>query len=139
MRKLISAQSVIQITFHVSRFMFYILFSCILVHSIGQSETSSDDWLSFRGNPQLTGVANAELPENLELLWTFETEDAIESTAAIAAGTVYVGSLDGYLYAINLENGGLKWKYQALGRLNRLPLCSEMWYTLVTVWVSFMR
>ena len=117
----ITTQYAIRITFHVSRFTLYIFLSYILIHPIGQSQASSDDWLSFRGNPQLTGVATAELPENLELLWTFETADAIESTAAIAAGTVYVGTLDGYLYAINLENGGLKWKYQASGEIKSSP------------------
>ena len=121
MRQVIDTQYAIRITFHVSRFTFYILLSYILIYSIEQSQASSDDWLSFRGNPQLTGVATGELPENLELLWTFETEDGIESTAAIAAGTAYVGTLDGYLYAINLENGGLKWKYQASGEIKSSP------------------
>ena len=121
MRQVIDTQDVIRITFHVSRFTFYIFLSHILIHPIGQSQASSDNWLSFRGNPQLTGVATTELPESLELLWTFETEDGIESTAAIAAGTVYVGTLDGYLYALNLENGGLKWKYQASGEIKSSP------------------
>ena len=117
----IKTQSIIRITFHVLRFTLYIFLSYILIHSIGQSQASSEDWLSFRGNPQLTGVATGKLPAGLELLWAFETEDAIESTAAIAAGTVYVGSLDGYLYAINLENGELKWKYQASGEIKSSP------------------
>ena len=102
-------------------FTLYIFLSYILIYPIGQSQASSDDWLSFRGNPQLTGVATGELPENLELLWTFETEDAIESTAAIAAGTAYVGTLEGYLYAVNLENGGLKWRYQVSGEIKSSP------------------
>ena len=121
MKQPIKIQHAKRITFHVPRFTFYIFLSYILIHPIGQSQASSDDWLSFRGNPQLTGVATGELPENLELLWTFETGDGIESTAAIAAGTVYVGTLDGYLYAINLENGGLKWKYQASGEIKSSP------------------
>ena len=121
MRQVIDTQYVIRITFHVSRFTFYILLSYILIHSIEQSQASSDDWLSFRGNPQLTGVATGELPENLELLWTFETGDGIESTAAIAEGTIYVGALDGYLYAIDLETGELKWKYQASGEIKSSP------------------
>ena len=108
-------------TFYSLRFTLYIFLSYILIQPIGHGQASSEDWLSFRGNPQLTGVAKAELPENLELLWTFETEDAIESTAAIAAGIVYVGTLDGYLYAVNLENGGLKWKYQASGEIKSSP------------------
>ena len=108
-------------TDYVSRFTFYIFLSYILIYSIEQSQASADDWLSFRGNPQLTGVATGELPGNLELLWAFETEDAIESTAAIVSETVYVGSLDGYLYAINLENGGLKWKYQVSSEIKSSP------------------
>lgn len=108
-------------TQHAKRITFYAFLIYVLIHSIGQSQASSDDWLSFRGNSQLTGVAPGELPENLELLWTFETEDGIESTAAIATGTVYVGSLDGYLYALNLENGELQWKYQASGEIKSSP------------------
>ena len=122
MKSLINTQHAIRITNHVSRFTFYILLNYLLICSIGQSQASSDEWLSFRGNPQLTGVATGELPENLKLLWTFETEDGIESTAAIATGTVYVGSLDGYLYAINLENGRLKWKYQASSEIKSSPI-----------------
>ena len=91
MRKVINTQYAKRFTFHVSCFTFYIFLSYILIHSIGQSQASSDDWLSFRGNPQLTGVATGELPENPELLWTFEAGDGIESTAAVAGGTVYVG------------------------------------------------
>ena len=111
-----------RITFHVPRFTFYIFLSYILIHPISQSDASSGEWLSFRGNPQLTGVATGELSENLELLWTFETADGVESTAAIAAGTVYVGTLDGYLYAIDLSNGALKWRYQASGEIKSSPV-----------------
>ena len=105
----------------ISRFTLYISLVYVLIYSAGHSQASSDDWLSFRGNPQLTGVAASKLPENLELLWIFETADGVESTAAIATGTVYVGTLDGYLYAINLENGELKWQYQASGEIKSSP------------------
>ena len=136
MRQPINTQNAIRFTFYVPihqgsspcgilRFTLYIFLSYILIHSIERSQASSEDWLSFRGNPQLTGVAISELPENLEPLWAFDAEDGIESTAAIAAGTVYVGSLDGYLYAINLENGGLKWKYQASGEIKSSPTVSR--------------
>ena len=121
MRKVINTQYAKRFTFHVSCFTFYIFLSYILIHSIGRSQASSDDWLSFRGNPQLTGVATGKLPENPELLWTFEAGDGIESTAAVAEGTVYVGALDGYLYAIDLETGELKWKYQASGEIKSSP------------------
>ena len=49
-------------------------------------------WVSFRGDPAQTGVAGGKLPDKLNVAWTFEAGDAIESTAAISGNTVYVGS-----------------------------------------------
>ena len=46
----------------------------------------------FAAMPQATGVPRGELPEKLELLWTFSTaKGGFESTAAIVDGVVYVG------------------------------------------------
>jgi outer membrane protein assembly factor BamB len=73
----------------------------------------ASDWPLFRGNPLQTGVATAELPKELKVRWTFKTGDAIESAPAIVDGVVYVGSMDEYLYAIDLKTGREKWKYKA--------------------------
>jgi len=70
------------------------------------------DWPFFRGNALQTGVAGSELPEKLEVLWKFETKDAIEATAAIVGDTAYVGGTDEFLYAIDLASGKEKWKYK---------------------------
>jgi outer membrane protein assembly factor BamB len=75
--------------------------------------SAADEWPQFRGNPQLTGVATTELPATIKLLWTYEAGDAIESSAAISAGTVYVGVETGDLLAIDLATGKLRWKYRA--------------------------
>lgn len=72
---------------------------------------SAADWPMFRGDPQLTGVARSPLPDKPALLWTFETPEPIESTAAIVEDTVYVGSDDGKLYALDLATGKQKWAY----------------------------
>ena len=53
------------------------------------------------------------MPGSLKLLWTYEAGDAIESSAAIVDGVVYVGSQTGELHAVNLADGKLKWKYKA--------------------------
>ncbi|GIW78747.1 MAG: hypothetical protein KatS3mg105_0554 [Gemmatales bacterium] len=71
------------------------------------------DWPVFRGNSLQTGVARQPLPDKLQILWQFKTQDAIEGSAVIADGVVYVGSYDQNLYAIDLQTGNLKWKYQA--------------------------
>ena len=72
-----------------------------------------DRWGQFRGSPQLTGVSRAKLPDALTVLWTYEAGDAIESSAAIVDGVVYVGSATGELHAVNLRDGTLRWKYKA--------------------------
>ena len=77
-----------------------------------------DSWPQFRGNAALTGVAQTVLPAQLKVLWTYEAGDAIESSAAIADGKVFVGAATGHLLALNLADGKLLWKYaveQAVG------------------------
>ena len=81
------------------------------VNSPGDSPVNSDAWPQFRGNHTLTGVAQSSPPANLKLLWTYETGDMIESSAAIADGVVYVGVGNGDLVAVDLDSGALRWKY----------------------------
>ncbi|HKB41797.1 MAG TPA: PQQ-binding-like beta-propeller repeat protein, partial [Gemmataceae bacterium] len=71
------------------------------------------EWPLFRGNPLQTGVAASALPDKLTVRWRARTQDAVEGTAAVAGGTVYVGSYDQHLYAFDLKNGREKWKYKA--------------------------
>ena len=80
---------------------------------VGAEERSRDEWPVFRGNALQTGIASSGLPEDLEVLWTFKTKDAIEGSAAIVGGVVYIGSQDEYLYAIDLATGKEKWRYKA--------------------------
>jgi outer membrane protein assembly factor BamB len=83
----------------------------------GRSRAADDPsqaaWRVFRGNVEQTGVVAAALPDKLELLWKFATQDSVEGAAAIADGVVYVGSFDEYLYALDLASGKEKWKYKA--------------------------
>ena len=73
----------------------------------------ADEWPQFRGNLQLTGVSTSVLPAQLSLLWTYEAGDAIESSAAISGGFVYVGVATGELIAVDLQTGKPRWKYKA--------------------------
>jgi eukaryotic-like serine/threonine-protein kinase len=72
----------------------------------------ADDWPQFRGDPQLTGVARSAPPAQLAVLWTFEAGGAVESSAAIAGGVVYVGTRTGALVALDLATGKLRWRYE---------------------------
>lgn len=70
-----------------------------------------NNWTQFRGNGQLTGVSKADVPKNLRPLWSYEAGASIESSAAIAYGTVFVGAQNGILAALDLSNGAVRWKY----------------------------
>src|SRR5947209_16035883 len=75
------------------------------------------DWPLFRGDALQTGVAAEALPESLALRWQMPTGNGqtgrIDGAAAIVNGTVYVGSFDEFLYALDLATGKPKWKYKA--------------------------
>jgi outer membrane protein assembly factor BamB len=46
--------------------------------------------------------------------WRFDTGDYVSATPALGAdGTLYIGSLDGYLYALDSRDGSLKWRFNA--------------------------
>jgi outer membrane protein assembly factor BamB len=77
------------------------------------SPANAADWPIFRGNPLQTGVAADSLPDELEIRWKFKTKESVEGTGAIVGATVYVGSLDGHLYALDLATGKERWKYKA--------------------------
>jgi outer membrane protein assembly factor BamB len=72
----------------------------------------NDSWPLFRGNPLQTGIASSALPEDLTVLWKFETKDSIEGAPAVSGGVVYVASMDEKLYALGLADGKAKWEYK---------------------------
>lgn len=55
------------------------------------------------------------------LKWRYSTGDWVSSNPVIGMdGTIYVGSRNGYIYAVN-PNGTLKWRYQTGGRVISSP------------------
>lgn len=49
------------------------------------------------------------------LVWRFVAGDYVNSSPVVAGDTVYVGSDDHYLYALNAATGTLKWKFLCSG------------------------
>ncbi|AZQ65332.1 hypothetical protein EI427_24270 [Flammeovirga pectinis] len=56
------------------------------------------------------------------LMWKFATNNRNYSSAIIDKNTLYIGSGDSCLYALNKVNGRLKWKYQTAGEIKSKPL-----------------
>jgi outer membrane protein assembly factor BamB len=66
----------------------------------------------FRGSLAHTGVYDAVgVRQFHQVKWRFQTGGRVISSPAVAAGTVYAGSTDQNLYAIDQEAGSLKWKF----------------------------
>jgi len=76
----------------------------------------------FRANPQHTGVYPGEGSTEFKAIkWKFKTARRIFSSPAIYAGTVYVGSDDGNLYAVDARDGTAKWQFHTNGAVNSSP------------------
>ena len=85
--------------------------------------------------PQITAMPSAapaptDTPQptpapNTRILWVFQTEGPIWGTPTISDGTVYSGSDDGNLYAIEAQSGLLRWKFVTQGIVRSRPAISD--------------
>ena len=82
------------------------------------------DWPMFGHDPQHTGVAGEIVEPPLELLWSYETGNLVDSTPAVSGGIVYIGSWDTYVYALDAAIGAEKWKYKTDDRVESSPAVS---------------
>lgn len=75
---------------------------------------ASDRWPVFRGDAAEQGVASETLPDQLTVVWKQSFKDAMfEATAAIDAGVIYIGGLDGYFRALDLATGKSRWQFHS--------------------------
>lgn len=79
------------------------------------------DWSRFGQGPQGQAATAAALAPRLFPAWVAETGGPVRSSAAIAGTTAYVGSDDGYLYALDLTTGELRWSYRIGSRIASSP------------------
>ena len=77
-------------------------------------------WPMFHHDVRHTGKTNKFGTQIGKLKWKFITGGPVTSSPAIDEnGIVYIGSTDNNLYAINSEDGTLKWKFQTEGAIDR--------------------
>ena len=75
----------------------------------------------FRGGPAHLGVYQGGGATLLGLAWRAPTDGDVISSPAVANGTVYVGSGDGHLYALQLATGDRRWRYDAGSEVSSSP------------------
>ncbi len=77
------------------------------------SNSHLGEWAMFRhdlGHSGTTGSSDILPQDTIE--WVFSTDGPIHSSPAVANGTVYIGSKDGKLYALDTATGAKRWEYQ---------------------------
>jgi outer membrane protein assembly factor BamB len=94
-----------------------LLIACVLVgmgSALAQPQPGSP-WPMIHHDHYHTGRSQFNFPDASTLKWSFEIVREIRSSPAIDAdGTIYIQSLDGYLFAIN-PNGTEKWRFSMPG------------------------
>jgi outer membrane protein assembly factor BamB len=81
----------------------------------------SDDWPMFRGDNQRSGRAGTKLARNLKSAWTAKIGGKL-STSIVAAGRVYLASIDNHtVHAVDAKNGNKLWEFVAGGRVDSPP------------------
>lgn len=89
-------------------------------HPVTEPATS---WPSFRGGRYNTGYAGDVPTTSAEpsVAWTYEAGGPFWGSPAVVDGTVYVGSTDGSVYAIDAGMGERRWSVATDGRIEATP------------------
>ena len=63
-------------------------------------QSPANEWRSFRGSLQHTGLSASKPPEAPKLLWQYDAGEIVESTAAIADGVVAGWGLGAVVFGV---------------------------------------
>jgi eukaryotic-like serine/threonine-protein kinase len=66
-------------------------------------------WSTYHGGPELTGLSDAEIPENLEVLWRFQADGALYYAPVADENGIYVCTFKGEVYGLDFE-GNQRWR-----------------------------
>jgi outer membrane protein assembly factor BamB len=86
---------------------------------------AATSWKTPRGGPALQGLVNGPVPRKPKIKWDVLLDGPVIGDAAIADGTVYVGTVMGTFYAINFENGEERWKFVTEDSIEAPPTVGE--------------
>jgi len=85
-------------------------------------QKGSSDWQMFMYDIAYRGLSpDKKLHPPLSLLWKFKTGGNVNSSPVVSGGTVYVGSDDHRLYALNANSWGVKWEFEAGNKITTAP------------------
>ncbi len=96
------------------------IFIIFLGSQVGMSQSM------FHGDSLHTGFyPSNDIRRSPQIKWQFKTNGRIFSSPALWDSTIYIGSGDSCLYAIDAASGTQRWKFQTLGVINSSPAISD--------------
>ncbi|MBI5642407.1 MAG: PQQ-binding-like beta-propeller repeat protein [Deltaproteobacteria bacterium] len=88
-------------------------------------DSSAENWPMFlKSQTHSSSIEKAPLPP-LTLKWTFKTKGPVYSSPAVYNGTIFIGSHDKNLYAINAATGEALWSFPTEGEILSSPAVSD--------------
>lgn len=104
---------------HTAHYFLVMLIMLVICSSVAEAKVvNSYAWTTFQANAQRTGYTLSSAPAGNQTFWKFQTSGPIKSSPAVAEGKVFVGSTDGYLYAVNATDGTKLWEFWAGSAVN---------------------
>jgi outer membrane protein assembly factor BamB len=58
-------------------------------------------------------------------VWKYATEGQVNSSPAVANGALYVGSVDGAIYSLDVKTGTIRWRLHTNGPVVSSPIIDE--------------
>ena len=103
-----------------AHFSIYILVTFYQIRS-RVSISDKNSWKMFRGNPMRTGVSGSKISRRPSLLWLTEIGPSV-SSPLFEDGTIYISTITGRIFAINLIQRRIKWRLEVGSPLVSSPL-----------------
>jgi len=88
----------------------YLLVAALFLYP---STVHATDSPGFRGDPEHPGIYDSAPVEKFtQIKWKFQTKGLVFSSPAVVGNTLYVGSADHNLYAVDIATGTQKWAFK---------------------------
>ncbi len=97
---------------------------CIAFPFSVEAQLANSPWPGYGYDNYNSGLSPSQGTQTDSVKWTFETGNILDSPSIGPDGTIYVGSWDDSLYAVN-KDGSKKWAYGASAGFDTAPAIDE--------------
>lgn len=103
-------------------FTLVIILTLFLSLAFTNGSFARGSWTQWRGSVEHIGTSTESPPEEVELLWKYQTDGKIWSSPVFYEDCVLIGSNDGRLYCLDMGNGKELWKFKTNNSVQSTPL-----------------